>query len=90
MNSSSKPASAAALRQATLALGLRTRMVGSNRGEDVENPDQTVKAPLQAFDGHDFVVGVGPLDTTFVASVPLRQDQGRWKLTADGVDPTRQ
>ncbi len=49
----------------------------------------SIKAPLKAFIGNDFVVGVGPLSTTFKVSAPPHQDHGQWKMTVDGVVLTR-
>lgn len=53
------------------------------------NSSTSVKAPLKAFIGNDFVVGVGPLSTTFKVSAPPHQVQGQWKMTVDGVELTR-
>lgn len=55
-----------------------------------ENGSKSVSGPIQSFDGDDFVVGVGPVKTTFVVSVPPHQDHGEWKMTVDGVELTRQ
>jgi len=49
----------------------------------------SVNGPLQRFEGDNFVVGVGPVKTTFVVSVPPHQDQGAWKMVVDGVELTR-
>ena len=51
--------------------------------------DTSIDAPLKAFQGDDFVVGVGPVTTTFVVTVPPHQDGGVWKTPVDGVKPTR-
>jgi hypothetical protein len=48
-----------------------------------------IDAPLKEFVGHDFVVGVGPMSTKFVVSVPPHQDDTNWKMTVDGVELTR-
>jgi hypothetical protein len=53
------------------------------------NTSKSVNGPLQAFEGDNFVVGVGPVKTTFVVSMPPYQDQGTWKMTVDGVELTR-
>jgi hypothetical protein len=50
---------------------------------------KSLNAPLQAFQGDDFVVGVGPLSTTFVVSSAPRQEAGSWTMTVDGVELTR-
>jgi hypothetical protein len=51
---------------------------------------KSIKAPLKKFEGDSFVVGVGPLDTTFVVSrAPRRGGDGRWTMVVDGVEYTR-
>ena len=49
----------------------------------------SIDAPLQAFHGNDFDVGVGSLKTTFVVSVPPHQVKGKWRMTVDGVELTK-
>jgi hypothetical protein len=49
----------------------------------------SLSAPIQRFEGDDFVVGVGPVTTTFVVSRPPALDDGKWKMTVDGVELTR-
>jgi hypothetical protein len=49
----------------------------------------SISAPIQRFEGDNFVVGVGPLGTTFVVSKPPAVDDGKWKMTVDGVELTR-
>ncbi|GAB3100509.1 hypothetical protein [Lysobacter terrae] len=51
---------------------------------------KSVNGPIQSFEGNNFVVGVGPIKTTFVVSVPPHEDHGSWKMTVDGVELTRQ
>lgn len=46
-------------------------------------------APLKGFIGNDFVVGVGPIETTFKVSAPPHKDGGTWKMTVDGVELKR-
>jgi hypothetical protein len=48
-----------------------------------------IDAPLQEFQGDSFVVGVGPLKTTFVVSAPPRQLGTAWRMTVDGIELTR-
>jgi hypothetical protein len=48
-----------------------------------------ISAPIQRFEGDNFVVGVGPFSTTFVVTKPPRIDDGRWRMTVDGVELTR-
>ena len=47
---------------------------------------KSINAPLQRFEGDNFVVGVGPLTTTFVVSKPPWRDDALWKMTVDGVE----
>jgi len=49
----------------------------------------SIRAPLREFVGDDFVVGAGPVDTTFKVSAPPHQDHGQWKVTVDDVELTR-
>ena len=50
----------------------------------------SIQAPIKGFEGDNFVVGVGPFTTTFVVSQPPRQgEDGKWKMTVDGVELTR-
>ncbi|MFC5526820.1 hypothetical protein ACFPPA_13845 [Rhodanobacter ginsengisoli] len=51
---------------------------------------KSISGPLQRFDGDDVVVGVGPIKTTFVVSLPPHRDRGVWKMTVDGVELTRE
>ena len=47
---------------------------------------KSIDAPIRRFDGDNFVVGVGPLSTTFVVSKPPWRDDALWKMTVDGVE----
>lgn len=50
----------------------------------------SIEAPIQHFEGDNFVVGLGPFTTTFVVSQPPRMGaDGKWKMTVDGVELTR-
>jgi hypothetical protein len=50
----------------------------------------SITAPLKRFDGDDFVVGIGPMSTTFVVSQPPRSDdKGQWTMVVDGVKLVR-
>ena len=51
-----------------------------------EGNSKSINAPLQRFEGNNFVVGVGPLTTTFVVSKPPWRDEALWRMTVDGVD----
>ena len=49
----------------------------------------SINGPIQRFDGNNFVVGVGPFNTTFVVSEPPHLDNGKWKMTVDGIELVR-
>jgi hypothetical protein len=53
------------------------------------NGRTSINAPIQKFDGDNFVVGVGFMRTTFVVSQPPHRDGTRWKMTVDGVELVR-
>ncbi len=44
---------------------------------------------LQGFDGDNFDVGTSFLSSTFVVGKPPHREQGKWKMTVDGVELTR-
>lgn len=48
-----------------------------------------ITAPIQRFEGDDFIVGLGPFSTTFVVSRPPWQEAGQWKMVVDGVELVR-
>lgn len=50
---------------------------------------KSLDAPIKAYEGDDFIVGVGPVTTRFVVSAPPHQVEGRWKMTVDGQELTR-
>lgn len=50
---------------------------------------RSVNAPILRFEGNDFLVGIGPLHTTFVVQRPPWQENGQWKMRVDGVDLIR-
>ena len=49
----------------------------------------SIEGPLKGFDGDDFVVGIGPISTTFGVSRPPYRDGGSWKMVVDGLELTR-
>ena len=49
----------------------------------------SVNAPIQRFEGDNFVVGVGPFNTTFVVSKPPHLVDGQYRMVVDGVELTR-
>ena len=44
----------------------------------------SIDAPLKAFDGDDFEVGVGPLVTRFYVGQPPTESDGEWTMEVDG------
>ncbi|MCZ8164581.1 hypothetical protein [Silanimonas sp.] len=44
----------------------------------------SIDAPLKAFDGDDFEVGVGPLVTRFDVGQPPTESDGEWTMEVDG------
>lgn len=51
---------------------------------------KSIDAPIKAFNGNDFEVGVGPMSTVFKVSAPPHEVDGKWKMTVDGVELTRE
>lgn len=49
----------------------------------------SLDAPIQKFEGNNFVVGIGPFGTTFKVSQPPHKVGDAWKMTVDGVELTR-
>jgi len=49
----------------------------------------TIKAPLQRFEGDNFVVGVWRFNTTFVVSAAPHLEGNTWIMVVDGVRLTR-
>lgn len=49
----------------------------------------SIQAPIQRFEGDDFVVGIGIFSTTFKVSSPPKLVEGKWRMTVDGVVLTR-
>lgn len=50
---------------------------------------KSVNAPIKAFEGDDFVVGVGPMTTRFKVTKRPRQVEGTWTMVVDGVELRR-
>ena len=55
----------------------------------VQGGKKSIDAPLKEFQGDNFIVGVGPMKTTFVVTVPPHQVGDAWKMTVDSVELTR-
>ena len=49
----------------------------------------SIEGPLKGFEGDDFLVGIGPVSTTFDVTRPPYQDGESWKMVVDGVELTR-
>jgi hypothetical protein len=49
----------------------------------------SIEGPLQGFEGDNFLVGVGPMKTTFVVTKPPHSDRGQWKMVVDGLELVR-
>jgi len=47
---------------------------------------RSIEGPIQRFDGSDFLVGIGPLTTTFAVSARPHEYDGEWRMTVDGVE----
>jgi hypothetical protein len=63
---------------------------GSVRYKRVKGGVSTsIEAPLKRFDGDNFVVGFGPMSTTFTVSRPPYHDGRAWNMVVDGVELTR-
>jgi uncharacterized membrane protein len=50
---------------------------------------KSVQAPIQKFEGNDFVAGLGPVNTRFVVARPPTLINGTWTMTVDGVELTK-
>ena len=46
-------------------------------------------AYLKRFEGDNFIVGFGPMNTTFVVSRPPHKEGENWMMTVDGLELTR-
>ncbi|WMS88926.1 hypothetical protein [Pleionea litopenaei] len=49
----------------------------------------SINGPLKEFDGDNFVVGIGPMATTFTVTEPPHQVDGQWQMVVDGVRLTK-
>lgn len=50
---------------------------------------KSLELPLEEFQVDNFVVGIGPLSTTFLVAPPPHRDGSDWKMTVDGVELTK-
>lgn len=53
------------------------------------NTSRSINGPIKEFQGDDFVVGIGPISSTFEVSEPPHQIDGEWQMVVDGVRLTR-
>ncbi|MCC2957922.1 hypothetical protein LK542_20080 [Massilia sp. IC2-477] len=53
------------------------------------NDQVNLSIDLQRFKGNHFEAGVSFVTTTFVVSKPPHREGGKWKMTVDGVELTR-
>ena len=49
----------------------------------------SINAPLKAFHGNDFEIGIGPLTTIFKVSAPPYKVDGSWRMKVDGIELVR-
>lgn len=47
--------------------------------------NKNLEAPIQEFQGNNFVAGIGPLKTTFTVSEPPHRVGDHWTMVVDGV-----
>lgn len=58
------------------------------RGKPNDRVDLSID--LKGFKGNDFEAGVAFVRTTFVVGKPPHREGGKWKMTVDGVELTRE
>jgi len=74
------------------AQNMRLLITSDGRVQYERRQDQSktsISAPIQRFEGDNFVVGVGPFNTTFVVAKPPHREGAVWKMTVDGVELVR-
>lgn len=49
----------------------------------------SVNGPLKEFSGNDFIVGIGPVTTTFKVSEAPHETEKGWQMVVDGVRLTK-
>ena len=54
------------------------------------NVHESIDAPIQEFTDEGFTAGIGPLKGKFKVTVPPHEVDGKWKMTVDGLELTRQ
>lgn len=50
---------------------------------------KSLEAPIQKFEGNDFIAGLGMLNTRFVVTRPPTLINGVWTMTVDGIELTK-
>ncbi|POY35801.1 hypothetical protein C3K47_13700 [Solitalea longa] len=74
----------------SLSMKLVITKDGSVEYERVEaGTSKSANAPLQKFEGDNFVIGALGINTTFVVSKPPHEENGIWKMTVDGEELQR-
>lgn len=58
--------------------------------KDGKTIDKSIDSPIKAFHGDDVEVGIASLTTMFVVSKTPHQVDGKWKMTVDGVELTKE
>ncbi|MFV8783644.1 hypothetical protein ACNKU7_14595 [Microbulbifer sp. SA54] len=53
------------------------------------NSSRSINGPIKEFQGDDFIVGIGPISSTFDVSEPPQQIDGEWQMVVDNVRLTR-
>jgi hypothetical protein len=51
--------------------------------------NKTMNGPMKGFEGDSFVVGIGPMTSTFTVTAAPHKEGGTWRMTVDGVEMTR-
>lgn len=73
--------------------GMLLVISGNGHGdyERVQDRSRTsIEGPVHGFDGRSFRIGIGPLSAGFeVQRPPHLDDDGRWRMTVDGVELIR-
>lgn len=71
-------------------MGLLILADGTVAYQRLQNGGSTsVNGPLKEFQGDNFVVGIGPLSTTFEVTTAPHKVEGQWQMVVDGVRLTK-
>lgn len=58
--------------------------------KDGKSINKGIEGPIKTFHGDNFEVGIASLTTLFVVSKAPHQVDGKWKMTVDGVELTKE